>query len=537
MENSTSQESCALNPDGQLKDASEITFYNSETDETPLAPVDEQAEQPVPKPRKVTKKPMVLPAQVVGRARRVQKPSFKAANVDVNASDIKRFFSRGSNSAEKNGGVPAPVAAHSKLTRTAQPSVSNKRKHSSSEPQHQDASVHNKNRGGREQWGFYEREAAELNSSDMTENEHNKPPRKSRRGSSQRSGTSDMYNGKTEEQHADNDGGNNSSDDEHVDDDDKQTDDANNAELENDEGTDNDDPVMAYDCICEEIGNEKKARKRNHRGNDDRTQDIRNLFQPFEFEESGVLRKGHECRVCRKWNTHGKAYIKGCEEAGIAPHPHAQPMATVEEARDESERPRSGTLDGFVQTKWTSEGLLDHVVEFLVAHDLPFTTTGRGSFRCLLKFQRPQTKDRDIPSRTTVHDRVHELKSVLEERLIEVFTVGWVTSDNATVNDKAMRALQRVLDKLNSRRWIGRKRRARCLEHILHLAAKAFIEALGRPWFENDENGVDENENENEDKEWIDPPDDLDDDDEVDKPIDFDPADLLSKLLALINQV
>ncbi|PSS06512.1 hypothetical protein PHLCEN_2v3714 [Hermanssonia centrifuga] len=102
MENSTSQESCALNPDGQLKDAFEITFYNSETDETPLAPVDEQAEQPVPKPRKVTKKPTVLPAQVVGRARCVQKPSFKAANVDVNASDIKRFFSRGSNSAEKN---------------------------------------------------------------------------------------------------------------------------------------------------------------------------------------------------------------------------------------------------------------------------------------------------------------------------------------------------------------------------------------------------------------------------------------------------
>ncbi len=58
MENSTSQESCALNPDGQLKDASKITFYNSETNETPLAPVDEQAEQPVPKPRKVTKKPM-----------------------------------------------------------------------------------------------------------------------------------------------------------------------------------------------------------------------------------------------------------------------------------------------------------------------------------------------------------------------------------------------------------------------------------------------------------------------------------------------
>ncbi len=114
-----------------------------------------------------------------------------------------------------------------------------------------------------------------------------------------------------------------------------------------------------------------------------------------------------------------------------------------------------------------------------------------------------------------------------------------MTSDNATVNDKAMRGLQRVLDKLNSRRWIGRNRRARCLEHILRLAAKAFIEALGRPWFENDENGVDENENENEDEdeEWIDPPDDLDDDDEVDKPIDFDPANLLSKLLALINQV
>ena len=31
------QDQCALDANGKLRDASEITFYNSETDETPIA--------------------------------------------------------------------------------------------------------------------------------------------------------------------------------------------------------------------------------------------------------------------------------------------------------------------------------------------------------------------------------------------------------------------------------------------------------------------------------------------------------------------
>ncbi len=60
----------------------------------------------------------------------------------------------------------------------------------------------------------------------------------------------------------------------------------------------------------------------------------------------------------------------------------------------------------------------------------------------------------------------------------------------------------------------------------MHLAGKAFIEALGAL----------KDDDKDEDEEWLDPL-DLDDEEEVDEPVDFDPADLLGKVLALINQV
>ncbi|PSR78833.1 hypothetical protein PHLCEN_2v7270 [Hermanssonia centrifuga] len=72
----------------------------------------------------------------------------------------------------------------------------------------------------------------------------------------------------------------------------------------------------------------------------------------------------------------------------------------------------------------------------------------------------------------------------------------------------------------------GEKRRGQCFEHIVHLAGKAFIEALGAL----------KDDDKDEDEEWLDPL-DLDEEEEVDEPVDFDPADLLGKVLALINQV
>ena len=82
----------------------------------------------------------------------------------------------------------------------------------------------------------------------------------------------------------------------------------------------------------------------------------------------------------------------------------------------------SSTAQGAVP--WSREGLLDHIVEFIVTYDevsctarLPCLTQWHSSqlacfqpfsivdwpyFRALLKFHRPATQEADIPHRTTV---------------------------------------------------------------------------------------------------------------------------------------
>lgn len=135
--------------------------------------------------------------------------------------------------------------------------------------------------------------------------------------------------------------------------------------------------------------------------------------------------------------------------------------------------------------------------------------------------------------------------------------IGWATSDNASTNDRAMVVLQRVLDDPGGRHWIARKRRGRCMEHTIHLGAKSFIEAicptparLRKAKVSNVSESVpgnrkatvedveDESELLSEDDDWIyedlpSPGNEV----EVDDPVDFDPGDLLGKVLALVNQV
>jgi hypothetical protein len=88
----------------------------------------------------------------------------------------------------------------------------------------------------------------------------------------------------------------------------------------------------------------------------------------------------------------------------------------------------SSTAQDAVQ--WSREGLLDHIMEFIVTHDevccaarlpyhpwpsdtqvnllvffQPFSVVDWPSFRALLKFQRPGTGEADIPHRTMVAQR------------------------------------------------------------------------------------------------------------------------------------
>ena len=129
--------------------------------------------------------------------------------------------------------------------------------------------------------------------------------------------------------------------------------------------------------------------------------------------------------------------------------------------------------------------------------------------------------------------------------------IGWGTSDNASTNDRAMAVLQRVLDDPNGRRWNAKECRGRCMEHTVHLGAKSFIESIcptparfhptaHTSTSANHHTTVEEVEDEDEDflDDWlIQDSTAAADGEEVDDPVDFEPGDLLGKVLAMVNQV
>lgn len=150
-----------------------------------------------------------------------------------------------------------------------------------------------------------------------------------------------------------------------------------------------------------------------------------------------------------------------------------------------------------------------------------------------------------------------------------------MTSDNASTNDRACRVLQRCLDhsKDGGQTWNARQRRVRCMEHTLHLAAKDFVETIcptpsrykkvrsssksnttpptpssssapsskksGVQVEDVDEGKEDDDEDGDEidDESWKKELEKIADAVEVDEAVDFEPGDLLGKVLALINQV
>ena len=89
------------------------------------------------------------------------------------------------------------------------------------------------------------------------------------------------------------------------------------------------------------------------------------------------------------------------------------------------------------------------------------------------------------------------------------------------------------------------------MEHTVHLGAKAFIEAInptkkkktakkGTTVVEESDAEEEDEEEVEEDEDWTldwTAMDELSEGEEIDEPIDFEPGDLLGKVLALINQV
>lgn len=104
-----------------------------------------------------------------------------------------------------------------------------------------------------------------------------------------------------------------------------------------------------------------------------------------------------------------------------------------------------------------------------------------------------------------------------------------------------MRALDRIIDDPTGCLRFAQERRVRCHEHILHLAANAFVETVYPALSGARENGKtatveDVDEDGDDDSEWRS---DINDDGDgnSDDSVDFEAGDVLSKALGLINQV
>ncbi|KAL1697713.1 hypothetical protein EV121DRAFT_298121 [Schizophyllum commune] len=175
---------------------------------------------------------------------------------------------------------------------------------------------------------------------------------------------------------------------------------------------------------------------RSHRGEDERTQDIRLMYEAAQMEVSGKQKNGHICQVClrelglskgksfmtgsgtslrkhiaRHFKTHGSHYLRRCKEANIEPHPTALP----DDYENSSGDPKAGessqtTLDGHVVVKhtWTPLGMLEHLTPFIVTNDLALSIIEDRFLRGFILYNHPQTREADIPHRTMFSDFVLE---------------------------------------------------------------------------------------------------------------------------------
>jgi hypothetical protein len=68
------------------------------------------------------------------------------------------------------------------------------------------------------------------------------------------------------------------------------------------------------------------------------------------------------------WNTHGKTYkMECCEEEGIAMYPGVEPMQ--DPATEGQKNAQITTFMRAKPSKWTKEGLLEHIIELIVVED------------------------------------------------------------------------------------------------------------------------------------------------------------------------
>ncbi|THG95548.1 hypothetical protein EW026_g6127 [Hermanssonia centrifuga] len=299
--------------------------------------------------------------------------------------------------------------------------------------------------------------------------------------------------------------------------------------------------TATYKQMKQDVAEEQHNHMRRSTCDDDeRTRDVCTIFKPdIRVLENGNKEKGHWCRVCwdqgakmentwfmggvsslrthikRKWLTHGGTYIAKCKAWGLMPNYTAVPKATVGEADDEDRL--SATLDGFIKKvpKWLRQDLLDHIIELIVSdnQDLPG--------QVLITFDVWTSKSYDPYLAVTAH-YIDSMPDKPAEWVLQSQVIGFtvIEGDHSGANTAAV-----II----------------CMLDRYGLLDKVFVQAIcPNPAFrkqsgnvnslsDNDDGGNDD------DDEWLNM-DDLPDDDDKEA-VNFEPGDLLGKILALINQV
>ncbi|GJF00539.1 hypothetical protein PsYK624_168320 [Phanerochaete sordida] len=223
---------------------------------------------------------------------------------------------------------------------------------------------------------------------------------------------------------------------------------------------DDDDEPLEFKRLRAAIEIERRPAKRPKT---DATRDIRGIFKPAERTVDNKTSKGHwcsECRDCgdfawftggvsslrmhirRYWKTHGKTYLSKCDDLGISPHPHAVPPSDTTAPNNSGAAQQ--TLDSFREpgpAKFTNDGLISHLVEIITDADLPIRIVNRGPFRAVLPYLQPSLKEANIPHhikmREIILEHAHRVADLLREKYKDIPCKISLTFDAWTSNVSA----------------------------------------------------------------------------------------------------
>ncbi|KAM6499174.1 Ribonuclease H-like domain containing protein [Amanita muscaria] len=176
---------------------------------------------------------------------------------------------------------------------------------------------------------------------------------------------------------------------------------------------------------------------------------------------------------------HYEAYVTVCKSNGINP----------KEGPPEGWKPSKGFKQRNISEfavkatklpKVTKDGIREYLLELIVDCDLPFQFADRSSLRRLLMYINPKLVNTDIPHKSTIAMAVDEKVKKLDEIDRKLLQLLCLVGDNVTTNDVSVRYVCKVLDPPR-KELVPSEVRGRCINHAINLAAAWFIKGLGIP--------------------------------------------------------